>query len=107
LIFYLIFLVQEALEAAKVVVGFFFDPFQSQQSPTRVSQHQLESLKLQQYSPSSSMMQQTVFKLSSASTLEEWKISERKEKRILPVLRGTPKLKKKYHGNLLKTSLKV
>ena len=50
-----------------------------------VSQHQFESLKLQQYSdcPSSSMMQQTVFKLSSESTLEEWKISEKKQEMIV------------------------
>jgi hypothetical protein len=48
-----------------------------------VSQHQFESLKLQQYSPSSSMMQQTVFELSSESNFEEWKISEREEKMIV------------------------
>jgi hypothetical protein len=48
-----------------------------------VSQHQFESLKLQQYSPSSSMMQQTVFKLSSESNLEEWKISEWQKKIIV------------------------
>jgi hypothetical protein len=48
-----------------------------------VSQHQFESLKLQQYSSSSSMMQQTVFKLSSESTLEEWKISEKKQEMIV------------------------